>query len=332
MSTTQEQIFTNQETSKFSYKDSSTSVKPAGEGIVDSVVVSETSIGKTSVKIKVRQVRIPEPGDKFASCNGQKGTCGLILAQEDMPYTASGITPDLIMNVHAIPSRMTIGQLLECVMSKTRCVTGRKSQSTAFESSNIEEVSKELLEAGFQQHGKELMYHPATGRQMEALIFIGPTYYQRLKHMVQDKMHARAHGPKHAYGRQPTEGRSREGGFRFGESKCFVFILFIILFFIHFFLIKHSTVERDVLIAHGAANLLKEKLCTLSDHYTMPVCQNCGLVCYKNQNKVKCEVCEDKSNITMVEIPYACKLLFQELMAMNIAPRINVNHLNHLSV
>jgi DNA-directed RNA polymerase II subunit RPB2 len=195
---------------------------------------------------------------------------------------------------------MTIGQLLECVMSKTRCLTGEQFKSTAFESANIEEVSQMLHEAGFQRSGKEMLYHPSTGRQMEALIFIGPTYYQRLKHMVQDKIHSRSRGPIHAHGRQPTEGRSKDGGFRFGEM------------------------ERDVIIAHGASALLQEKLYTLSDRYTMPVCQTCGLVCIKTKNKVNCTVCNEKSDIQVVEIPYACKLLFQELMAMNIAPRINV--------
>ena len=135
---------------------------------------------------------------------------------------------------------MTIGQLLECVMSKTRCLTGLKSNSTAFESSNIEDVAKELHEAGFQRYGKERMYHPATGRHMDALIFVGPTYYQRLKHMVQDKIHSRARGPKHAYGRQPTEGRSRDGGFRFGEVsyiQLVIYIVFLLIDYFYFYLI-----------------------------------------------------------------------------------------------
>jgi len=194
LKTTQEQQFissgsTITEPSKFTHRDISVTVKSNQEGIVDAIAVSDLSEnGKQLIKVKIRQVRIPEVGDKFASCNGQKGTCGLIVAQEDMPYTTSGITPDLILNVHAIPSRMTIGQLLECVMSKTRCVTGLQSTSTAFEASDIESVAAQLHEAGFEKYGKELMYHPATGRQMEALIFIGPTYYQRLKHMVADKV------------------------------------------------------------------------------------------------------------------------------------------------
>jgi DNA-directed RNA polymerase II subunit RPB2 len=196
---------------------------------------------------------------------------------------------------------MTGNQLLECLFSKARVVSpDNKFDSTTFSSSKAEDVSEILHQNGFQRYGTQRMFHPSTGVWMDAVIFIGPTYYQRLKHMVRDKMHMRSIGPYQTLGRQPTEGRSRKGGLRVGEM------------------------EKDMLISHGASALLKEKLFLLSDKYNVEICNKCGLICIKNGNKYKCNVCEGTGEIINVEIPYACKLLFQELMAMNIAPRINV--------
>ncbi len=282
-------------------KDVSLLVSHGEDSIIDSVLITENTEGKKMIKIKARDIRIPEIGDKVASFCAQKGTCGLLIRQEDMPFTSSGMVPDLIMNSHALPSRMTGNQLLECLFSKTRTISlEHKFDSTTFDSSNPDDVSEILHQNGFQRYGCERMFHPATGLWMDAVIFIGPTYYQRLKHMVRDKMHMRSIGPYQTLGRQPTEGRSRKGGLRVGEM------------------------EKDMLISHGASALLKEKLFLLSDKYNVEICNKCGLICIKNGKKFKCNVCEGTGQIVNVEIPYACKLLFQLLMAMNIAPRINV--------
>lgn len=232
------------------------------------------------------------------SRSAQKGTVGMLFRQEDMPFTASGMTPDLIINPHCIPSRMTIGQLLETVLNKTRCLSGKDYDATPFQKDlNMEAVGEELKQYGFHPHGWEQMYNGTTGEPMEALIFIGPTYYQRLKHMVADKHHSRATGPIQSLTRQPTEGRSKGGGLRFGEM------------------------ERDAIIAHGASGFLREKLFSVSDKYSMPVCDKCGFI--GKPNKTTCHSCKD-GTLYQVDIPYACKLLCQELMAMNIAPRIRV--------
>ena len=284
-------------------KDSSRSLHNHDDGIVDTVMIAQNNVDKDKrlVKVKTRHMRIPEIGDKFASRSAQKGTIGMEISQENMPFTKDGITPDIIINPHCIPSRMTIGQLLECVLSKSRCISGKKYDATPFQQNfSMEEAGKDLLAAGFNPHGMEQLFSGTTGLPIPAKIFIGPTYYQRLKHMVEDKFHSRATGITQTLTRQPTEGRAKEGGLRFGEM------------------------ERDAIIAHGASAFLKEKLFTTSDKYQMPVCDKCGLIGWLNMSV--CKSCKDKSGtLHMVDIPYACKLLFQELLAMNIAPRVRVS-------
>eukprot|EP01016_Furgasonia_blochmanni_P006805 TRINITY_DN12727_c0_g2_i5.p1 TRINITY_DN12727_c0_g2~~TRINITY_DN12727_c0_g2_i5.p1 ORF type:complete len:314 (+),score=33.90 TRINITY_DN12727_c0_g2_i5:61-942(+) len=224
--------------------------------------------------------------------------------QEDMPFTIEGLTPDIIINPHAIPSRMTIGHLMECLASKVAALTGVMGDATPFEDITVENLSTRLHELGYQRHGNEIMYNPYTGKKMEAKIFFGPTFYQRLKHMVDDKIHSRARGLVQLLNRQPTEGRARDGGLRFGEM------------------------ERDCMISHGAANFLKERLFDVSDTYRVHVCANCGLIAIANlkNNSYECKSCSKnqvlRNKIVQVRIPYACKLLFQELMAMHIAPRL----------
>ena len=175
--------------------------------------------GHKFVKIRVRSTRVPQIGDKFASRHGQKGTIGITYRQEDMPFSADGITPDIIINPHAIPSRMTIGHLVECLLSKLSTLTGSEGDATPFTELTVESVSQLLRAKGFQSRGLEVMYHGHTGRKLQAQIYFGPTYYQRLKHMVDDKIHARARGPLQILTRQPVEGRSRDGGLRFGEME-----------------------------------------------------------------------------------------------------------------
>ena len=285
---------------RFQRKDCSTSLRHSESGMVDSVLVTTGADGSRFVKMRVRSIRIPQVGDKFASRHGQKGTIGITYTQEDMPFTAEGIVPDLIINPHAIPSRMTIGHLVEALMSKVAACMGKEGDATPFTSVTVENISRALHACGYQSRGWEIMYNGHTGRQLQAQIFLNPTYYQRLKHMVDDKMHSRGRGPVQILTRQPVEGRARDGGLRFGEM------------------------ERDCIISHGAAAFLKERLYYQSDAYRVHVCEKCGLIAVANLRKgsFHCQACKATTGIVQVFMPYACKLLFQELMAMCIAPRL----------
>ncbi|KAJ3360468.1 DNA-dependent RNA polymerase II, partial [Kappamyces sp. JEL0680] len=294
-----------QRTQAHTKRDASTPLKSTENGIVDQVVLTTNADGFKFVKVRVRSIRVPQMGDKFASRHGQKGTVGITYRTEDMPFTADGITPDLIINPHAIPSRMTIGHLVECLLSKVSAFTGKEGDATPFTSVTVEEISKALFSHGFQSRGFEVLYNGHTGKKLNAQIYTGPTYYQRLKHMVDDKIHSRARGPVQILTRQPVEGRSRDGGLRFGEM------------------------ERDCMISHGAANFLKERLFDASDAYRIHVCDLCGLmaIAHLKKNSFECRVCKNKTQISQIHLPYACKLLFQELMAMNISPRLMVDQL-----
>lgn len=287
--------------SNITRKDSSVCMRSNEAGIVDTVMLTTTQEGHKYAKVKVRNLRIPQIGDKFASRHGQKGTIGMTYRQEDMPYTCEGISPDIIVNPHAIPSRMTIGHLVECLMGKVSSLLGEEGDATPFmDNLTVEHISKELHDLGYQRHGNECMYNGHTGRPLESLIFLGPTFYQRLKHLVEDKIHARARGPVTMLTRQPMEGRAREGGLRMGEM------------------------ERDCLISHGAANFLRDRLFGNSDPYRVHTCDECGMIAVANLRKqtFDCRYCGNKTRFSQVHIPYAGKLLFQELMSMCIVPRI----------
>ncbi|KAK2451642.1 DNA-directed RNA polymerase II subunit RPB2 [Trifolium repens] len=285
---------------RYSRRDHSTILRHSETGVVDQVLLTTNAAGLRFVKVRVRSVRIPQIGDKFSSRHGQKGTVGMTYTQEDMPWTVEGITPDIIVNPHAIPSRMTIGQLIECIMGKVACQMGKEGDATPFTDVTVDSISKSLHKCGYQMRGLETMYNGHTGRRLSAMIFLGPTYYQRLKHMVDDKIHSRGRGPVQILTRQPAAGRSRDGGLRFGEM------------------------ERDCMIAHGAANFMKERLFDQSDAYRVHVCEHCGLIAIANlkNTSFECRGCKNRTDIVQVYIPYACKLLFQELMAMAIAPRM----------
>jgi DNA-directed RNA polymerase II subunit RPB2 len=253
-----------QRTSLHQKRDVSTPLKSTEQGVVDQVMITTNGEGHKFVKIRVRSTRVPQIGDKFASRHGQKGTIGITYRQEDMPFTADGIAPDIIINPHAIPSRMTIGHLVECLLSKVSTLTGGEGDATPFTDLTVEAVSYLLRQNGYQSRGLEVMYHGHTGRKLQAQIYFGPTYYQRLKHMVDDKIHARARGPLQILTRQPVEGRSRDGGLRFGEMEvCFLARqIWVVL----------MAEKRDCMISHGIAGFLKERMYDSSDGFRIHVC------------------------------------------------------------
>ncbi|MEW5307138.1 MAG: hypothetical protein WDW38_002209 [Sanguina aurantia] len=281
-------------------KDASLALRGHESGVIDQVMLSTGESGLKFVKVRVRTICIPQVGDKFASRHGQKGTIGINYTMEDMPFTQQGIVPDLIVNPHAIPSRMTIGHLVEALMSKVAALVGQEGDATPFTSVTVDHVSENLHDLGYQRRGWEVMYNGHTGRQMMAQVFLNPTYYQRLKHMVDFKIHSRGRGPTQVLNRQPAEGRAKDGGLRFGEM------------------------ERDCIISHGSAAFLKERLFDQSDAYRIHVCERSGLIAIANLKKqqFRSQVYGNDSEIVQVYIPYACKLLFQELMAMCIVPRL----------
>jgi DNA-directed RNA polymerase II subunit RPB2 len=287
----------------FLRRDDSTCMRSNESGIVDRVMLSTDVEGNKFAKVRIRNLRIPQIGDKFASRHGQKGTIGMTYRQEDLPFTCDGITPDIVVNPHAIPSRMTIGHLVECLMGKVATLLGSEGDATPFMDTSVDAISAHLDALGFQKYGNECMYNGHTGRPLDTLIYLGPTFYQRLKHLVDDKIHARARGPVTMLTRQPMEGRAREGGLRMGEM------------------------ERDCLVAHGAANFLRDRLYANSDPYRVHVCDECGMIAVANLKKQEfhCGYCDNTTRFSQIHIPYAGKLLFQELMSMCIVPRIFVD-------
>lgn len=293
----------NDHTKIIKYEDESKVYRTNEECYIDKNYIDRNGDGYSFCKVRVRTVRQPVIGDKFSSRHGQKGTIGNIIPEQDMPFTESGIKPDIIINPHAIPSRMTIAQLKETLLGKVLVELGLFGDGTSFGDLDIKTISAELLKLGYEKNGEEILYNGITGKQIETSIFMGPCFYQRLKHMVMDKTHSRSIGPMVALTRQPAEGRSRDGGLRFGEM------------------------ERDCMISHGASKFTKGRIYDASDKFEVYSCGKCGMIAaFNNETHIHlCNMCENRTDFKLIKLPYSCKLLFQELITMNIAPRFITN-------
>lgn len=283
-----------------SRRESSNALKHGERGVVDFVMLTESEEGNKLVQVRLRDQRIPEIGDKFTSRHGQKGVISLIIPEADVPFTASGIKPDIIFSPHGIPSRMTVSHMIELLSGKTGALSGRYVDGTTFQGEKEADLRLELLKTGFRENGTETMYNGITGEQYKAKIFVGNMYYLKLKHMVANKIHSRARGPIQLLTRQPTEGRAKEGGLRLGEM------------------------EKDTFIAHGASLLLKERFD--SDRTEVPVCEECGLIANYDtrKNLFHCPVCGEGVEISNIELSYAFKLILDEFKSLMLYPKLKL--------
>jgi DNA-directed RNA polymerase II subunit RPB2 len=293
----------NDHTKLIKFVDQSRVYRTAEETYIDKNYLGRNGEGYNVCKVRMRTFRQPVIGDKFSSRHGQKGTIGNIIPEADMPFTDNGVRPDIIINPHAIPSRMTIAQLKETLLGKVLLELGMFGDGTSFSELTVDFLTDQLLKLGYEQHGNELLYDGVTGAQHTSSIFMGPVFYQRLKHMVDDKLHSRSYGPMVNLTRQPAEGRSKDGGLRFGEM------------------------ERDCMIAHGASRFTKDRIYDVSDKYVVYSCKKCGnIASYNDKTHIHiCKLCDNRTDFAKVLIPYSCKLLWQELITMNVFPRMITN-------
>lgn len=284
-----------------SRRESSLALKHGEEGIVDFVALTENDEGNKLIQVRLREQRIPETGDKFTSRHGQKGIIGLLLPEEDVPFTSNGMRPDVIFSPHGVPSRMTVSHLLELLGGKVGSHSARRIDGTMFESEKEQDMREELRQAGFREDGSQTLYNGITGKRYPVKIFVGNIYYLRLKHMVANKMHARARGPIQLLTRQPTEGRAKEGGLRLGEM------------------------EKDTFVGHGASLTLKERFD--SDSVVVPIDERSGLMGYydaRKNNRPVSPIHGEDAEVTDVEMSYAFKLLLDEFKALGIYPKLQL--------
>ncbi len=281
-------------------RESSVVLKHGEQGVADFVVLTENEEGNRLIQVRLREERIPEIGDKFTSRHGQKGVTGILIPQADLPFSESGIVPDVIFTPHGVSSRMTISHLLELLGGKVAALAGRFVDGTLFAGEKEGALREELLQLGFRDDGAEGFYDGRTGKTMLARIYVGNMYYLRLRHMVANKMQSRARGPIQLLTRQPTEGKAKEGGLRLGEM------------------------EKDTFIAHGASLLLKERFD--SDKIVIPICEKCGLVAIEDQYKRRkyCLMCGEDVTINYVEMSYAFKLLLDEVRSLMVYPKLHL--------
>jgi DNA-directed RNA polymerase beta subunit len=282
-------------------KESSVTMRQEEKGIVESVFITQDSEGNKIVQVKTRDLRIPELGDKFATSHGQKGVIGAIIPENDVSFTSRGIRPDVIFNPHGLPSRMTMGYLLEILAGKVGCLRGEVVDGTPFSGESKAELENQLTNLGFRYDGKETMYNGVTGKKMDVRIFIGNLYYLKLKYMVANKIHGRASGKIALLTRQPIEGRARGGALRLGEM------------------------EQQALVAHGASLLLKERYD--SDKVVLHICSKCGTIAIEDniRDRVYCPACSSEE-AEPVEVSYAFKLLLEELQGLHIQTKLGLKN------
>ncbi len=282
-------------------KEASSVIRQEEQGIVESVFITEDSQGNRVIRVKTRDLRKPELGDKFATSHGQKGVIGAIIPENDVPFTSKGVRPDIIFNPHSIPGRMTVGYLIELLAGKVGCLSGKIVDGTGFSGQKIEDLENELERLGFRRDGKETIYNGVTGKMMNVKIYVGNMYYLKLKYMVSNKLHARASGKVTLLTRQPIEGRAKGGALRLGEM------------------------EQEALVAHGASLLLKERYD--SDKVILPICSKCGAIAIEDtiRGKSICPMC-NSIEIEPVEISYAFKLLVDEIQSLHIRTKFNLKN------
>lgn len=286
-------------------RDNSVILRSGEHGVIDNVMLTETSGATKIIKVRTRSTKIPEVGDKFASRHGQKGVVSLLLPQEDMPFSSQGIIPDLLLNPHSLPSRMTFGHMLEMLGAKAGAVSGQYFDGTPFSGNGkekIKEYSDILDKYGFDKFGDEILYDGRTGKKFKAKIFKGVVYYNRLWHMVSLKLQVRSRGPMQILTHQPTEGKPKKGGLKFGEM------------------------ERDALVGYGASLLIKDRMLEQSDKSEIWICKECGDIGYYDyiRRTPVCSVCNLTNTLKKVEISYAFKLLLDEIKSLHIFPKINI--------